>query len=101
MNTIKYDYRHFDKHTFRIRMEKFNDTTFGIVVRYEIQEPADIPCHWWERLKQFFTVSCYHYGYWIPSCSNDTLEQRIIDAMAYVAKEWDTQNKAEKEWEAL
>lgn len=101
MRNTKYDYRRLGEHVFRIRMDKIDDTPLGFCVRYEIQEPADTPRNWWERLKQIFTVSCYHYGYWFPSTSDDSLEDRITWAMTSVVEDWDTQNAAEKEWEAL
>lgn len=101
MKDTKYDYRRLGKHIFRIRFDKFSDATFGLMVRYEIEDPADIPRNLWERLKQFFTVSRYHFGYWIPSRSGDTLEERVAKAMALVVEDWDTQSNAEKEWEAL
>lgn len=101
MNTTKYDYRRLGKHIFRIRMDRCDDTSLGLRVRYEIQEPADIPRNWWERLKQVFTVSCYHFGYWIPSAHDGSLEDHITWAMKSVVEDWDTQNAAEKEWEAM
>lgn len=101
MNTTKYDYRRLGKHIFRIRMDKLEDTTFGTIIRYEIQEPAEIPRNWWERLKQFFTVNRYDFGYWIPSLSDGTLEERITHAMNRVVQGWEIQDAAEKEWEAL
>lgn len=101
MNTIKYDYRCIDNHTFRIRMEKLEDSTFGMMIRYEIQEPADIPRNWWERLKQFFTVTNYHFGYWIPSLSEITLEERLTRAINGVVQGWEAENAAEKEWEGM
>lgn len=100
MKNTKYDYRRLGKHIFRVRFDKFSDT-FGLIVRYEIEDPADIPRNLWERLKQFFTVTCYHFGYWVPSMSDDTLEERVAKAMALVVEDWDTQSNAEKEWEAL
>lgn len=101
MNTTKYNYRRIGNHLFRIRLDRYDDTCFGIRIRYEIQEPADIPRNWWERLKQFFTVGCYHFGYWCPSLSEITLEERLTRAMNEIIQEWETQNAAEKEWEAL
>lgn len=44
MSTTKYDYRRLGGHTFRIRLDRMDDE-FGVRVRYEIQEPADIPRH--------------------------------------------------------
>lgn len=101
MKNIKYDYRRLGKHIFRIRFDKYTDTPFGFCVRYEIQEPADTPHNWLDRLKQFFTVSSYHIGYWCPSTCDDSLEDRIAWAMMSVVEDWDTQNAAEKEREAL
>lgn len=101
MNTTKYDYRRLGKHIFRIRMDKLEGTTFGIMIRYEIQEPADVPRNRWEGLKQFFTVNRYDFGYWIPSLPDDTLEERITHAMNGVVQGWEIQDAAEKEWEAL
>ena len=98
----KYDYRRLGKHLFRIRFDKYDDdATLGTMIRYEIQEPADAPRNWWERLKQFFTVKSYHFGYWIPFLHDDTLDERIAEAMSLVVESWDAEAEAEKEWEAL
>lgn len=97
----KYDYRRLGEHLFRIRFDKYDDTTFGTMIRYEIQEPADAPRNRWERFKQFFTVKSYHFGYWIPSLCDDTLQESITEAMAFVVESWDTEVNAKKEWEAL
>lgn len=101
MNTTKYIYRRIGKHVFRIRIEKLEDSFFGLMFRYEIQEPANIPRNWWERLKQFFTVTCYHFGYWCPNWSEMTLEERLIHAMNGVVQEWESQDATKREWEAL
>lgn len=101
MRNTKYDYRRLGKHIFRIRMDKIENTPFDFCVRYEIQEPADPPRNLWEQLKQFFTVKCYHLGYWIPSTCDDSLEERITWAMESIIKDWDIQNAAKEEWEAL
>lgn len=101
MDEVKYIYRDFGEKTFRIHLSKMESDNFGIIVKYEIQEPVSIPRNAWERLKQFFTVESYHWGYWIPSMSNDTLEDCINQAMASIVKTQTNQNAAEKEWEAL
>jgi len=101
MKTTKYDYRRLGKHIFRIRMDKIHDSIFGTMIRYEIQEPADIPRNWWERLKQVFTVTCYHFGYWCPGLSELTFEEHLTHAMNGVVQGWEAQDAAEKEWEAL
>ena len=101
MRNTKYDYRRLGEHTFRVRMDKIDETSLGLCVRYEIQEPADIPRNWWERLKQFFTVSCYHLGYWVPSMCDDSLEERITWAMTSIVEDWNTQDAAKKEWDAV
>lgn len=101
MNDTKYSYRNFGENTFRIYLKKTESDNFGIIVKYEIQEPVSIPRNAWERLKQFFTVESYHWGYWIPSMSNDTLEDCINQAMASIVKTQTNQNAAEKEWEAF
>ena len=100
MNTTKYDYRRLGEHIFRIRLDRMDDD-FGVRVRYEIQEPADIPHNWWEKLKQFFTVACYDFGYWSPSFCNNSLEDHITRAMETVVQGWEIQDAAKKEWEAL
>lgn len=101
MDDTKYSYRNFGENTFRIYLKKMESDTFGIIVKYEIQEPVSIPRNAWERLKQFFTVESYHWGYWIPLMSDDTLEDCINQAMASIVKTRTNQNAAEKEWEAL
>ena len=97
----KYDYRRLGKYLFRICFEKYDDTTFGTMIRYEIQEPADAPRNRWERFKQFFTVKSYHFGYWIPSLCDDTLDERIAEEMAFVVESLNTEAEAKKAWEAL
>lgn len=101
MDDVKYIYKNSGEKTFRICLEKKEDTTFGVVVSYEIQEPVKAPRNRWERLKQFFTVATYYNGCWVPSLSDDTLEERLTEAMAYVVKGQAKQNAAEKEWEIL
>jgi len=98
MNEVKYIYRTFKEKTFRIHLSKIVDFDFGIIVSYEIQEPVKAPRNRWERLKQFFTVPTYATGRWIPSLSNDTLEERLTEAMASTIKDLAKQNDAEKEW---
>lgn len=100
-NNIKYSYRNFGKNTFRIYLKKGIDPDFGIVVKYEIQEPANIPHNRWEQLKQFFTVKTYHWGYWVPSISDDTLEDRIALTITSIVNAQTSQNMADKEWEAF
>jgi hypothetical protein len=99
MDDVKYIYRNFGEKTFRIHLSKIVDLDFGIIVSYEIQEPVKAPRNKWERLKQFFTVATYSSGRWIPSVSDDTLEERLNQAMASIVKGWTKQNAAEKEWE--
>lgn len=99
MNNIKYIYKNFGEKTFRIRLEKTEDSTFGTVISYEIQEPVNAPRNTWERLKQFFAVATYYSGRWVPFLSDDTLEERLAEAMACVVKGWTSQDAAEKEWE--
>lgn len=98
MDDVKYIYRVFGEKTFRICLDKIVDSDFGIIVSYKIQEPVDAPHNRWERLKQFFTVMTYSAGRWIPSLSDDTLEERLTQAMASIVKNWAKQNDAEKEW---
>jgi hypothetical protein len=99
MDDVKYIYRDFGEKTFRIHLSKIVDLDFGIIVSYEIQEPVNAPRNKWERLKQFFTVTTYSSGRWIPSISDDTLEERLNQAMSLIVKDWTKQNEAEKEWE--
>ena len=97
----KYNYRRLGEHIFRVRLDKDYDSAFGLIIRYEIQEPTETPRNLWERIKQFFTVKTYHCGYWIPSMSDDSLDERIIWAMNLVVEDLNTQETAEKDWEAL
>ena len=101
MDDVKYIYKNSGEKTFRIRLEKNEDSTFGVVISYEIQEPVKAPRNRWERLKQFFTVATYYTGRWVPFLSDDTLEERLTEAMVYVIKDQAKQNAAEKEWEKL
>lgn len=98
MNDVKYIYRDFGEKTFRIHLSKIVDSDFGVIISYKIQEPVNAPRNRWERLKQFFTVPTYSTGSWIPSLSDDTLEERLTQAMTFVVKDWTKQNDAEKEW---
>lgn len=98
MDDVKYIYRVFGEKTFRICLDKIVDSDFGIIVSYKIQAPVDAPRNRWERLKQFFTVPTYFTGRWIPSLSDDTLEERLIQAMAFIVEDWAKQNDAEEEW---
>jgi hypothetical protein len=98
MDDVKYIYRNFDEKTFRIHLSKTVESDFGVIISYEIQAPVDTPRNRWERLKQFFTVPTYSTGRWIPSLSDDTLEERLNQEIAFVIKDWAKQNNAEKEW---
>ena len=98
MNEAKYIYRVSGEKTFRIHLSKIVDSDFGIIISYEIQEPANAPRNRWQRLKQFFTVATYFSGQWIPSLSDDTLEERLTQAIAFVIKDLAKQSAAEKEW---
>lgn len=98
MDDVKYIYRDFGEKTFRIHLSKIVDSDFGVIISYEIQAPVNAPRNRWERLKQFFTVPTYSTGRWIPSLSDNTLEERLTQAMAFVVKDWAKQNDAEKEW---
>jgi hypothetical protein len=98
MNEAKYIYRVSGEKTFRIHLSKNVDSDFGVIISYEIQAPVDVPRNRWEQLKQFFTVPTYSTGSWIPSVSDDTLEERLSQAMTFVVEDWAKQNEAEKEW---
>lgn len=98
MDDVKYIYRNFGEKTFRIHLSKTVESDFGVIISYEIQAPVDAPRNRWERLKQFFTVPTYSTGRWIPFLSDDTLEERLTQEMAFVVKDWAKQNDAEKEW---
>lgn len=98
MNDVKYIYRDFGEKIFRIHLSKIVDSDFGVIISYKIQTPVDAPRNRWEQLKQFFTVPTYSTGNWIPSLSDDTLEERLTQEMALVVKDWAKQNDAEKEW---
>lgn len=98
MNDVKYIYRDFGEKIFRIHLSKIVDSDFGVIISYKIQTPVDAPRNRWEQLKQFFTVPTYSTGNWIPSLSDDTLEERLTQEMALVVKDWAKQNDAKKEW---
>lgn len=98
MNDVKYIYRDFGEKIFRIHLSKIVDSDFGVIISYKIQTPVDAPRNRWEQLKQFFTVPTYSTGNWIPSLSDDTLEERLTQEMALVVKDLAKQNDAEKEW---
>lgn len=98
MNDVKYIYRDFGEKTFRICLDKTVESDFGVIISYKIQAPVDAPRNRWERLKQFFTVPTYSTGSWIPSLSDETLEECLTQAMTFVVKDWTKQNDAEKEW---
>jgi hypothetical protein len=101
MNDVKYIYRDFGEKTFRIHLSKIMDSDFGVIISYKIQKPVNTPRNRWEQLKQFFTVTTYSTGSWIPSLSDDTLEERLTQEMALVIKDWTKQNDAEKEWDRI
>lgn len=101
MNDVKYIYRNFGEKIFRIHLSKIVDSDFGVIISYKIQAPVDAPRNRWEQLKQFFTVPTYSTGNWIPSLSDDTLEERLTQEMALVVKDWAKQNDAEKEWSRI
>jgi len=99
MNEDKYIYRKFQGKIFRIHLSKIEDSDFGIIVSYKIQDPADVPRNKWEQLKQFFTVMTYSSDRWIPSLSDYTLEERLNKEMGFIIEDQAKQNAAEKEWE--
>ena len=98
MKTTKYIYRTVGKHIFRVRMDMFKDSSFGILIRYEIQKP---PRNWWERLKQLLTMDCYYYSYWSPFLTEKSLEECITYDTNEVAQKLDMQEAPEKEWENM
>ena len=101
MKNVKYIYRSAGEYTFRICLQEIKGSAYGILIRYLIQEPIDVPTNLWQRIKQTFTVETYHFGYWTPSVADDTLEERITWTVGYVAKYLDSQKKAKKAWEIV
>jgi len=101
MRNDKYRYERLGPHVFRIHYTELNDSYFGKTIRYEIQEPAAEPRNWWERIKQFFTVTSYYNGVWTPSVADDTLEERIADRMSMVVRNWDAEKRANDTWANL
>ena len=79
-------------------MEKINDDVFVNGIRYAIQEPANIPRNIIERIKQFFTVQEYHYGYWFPTLTEETFEERLFSKMNSIIENWERTKKADEEW---
>lgn len=101
MRKGKYRYERLGSHVFRIYYTEEYADCFGKTIRYEIQEPAPEPRNWWERLKQFFTVASYDYGYWTPSIADDTLEERVASKMSTIVHRWDAEKKANDTWANL
>ena len=98
---IKYIYRSMGGQNFRIKLERLNDDADGLQVRYTIQEPACLPCNWWQNFLQCFTVTDYDYSYWAPAFCEYTLEERITHSIASLIETWDRERRGEKEWKGL
>lgn len=101
MRKDKYRYERLGSHVFRIHYTVTNESGFGKSIHYDIEEPVAEPRNWWERLKQFFTVTCYYNGVWTPSIADDTLEERIADRMNMIVHNWDAEKKANDTWANL
>ena len=84
MSEIKYIYRQINNNHFRIKIEKITDSVFENGIRYQIQEPADIPRNRRERIKQWFAVREYDYGYWFPILSEETFEKHLLSKMEII-----------------
>lgn len=99
--TAKYRFERCGKSIFRIKYHMFDDGMTGLCIRYTIQEPMDIPKNLWERIKQTFTCSTYHFGYWTPALADDTLEERVNAAMLDIISATDKRSAVENTWDNL
>ena len=101
MKNVKYEFLRCGPRIFRIKYEMLDDGVTGLVIRYAIQDPVEIPKSALERIKQMFSVNTYHFGYWTPALADDTLAERVNGMMLHVMENEDNHKKVIQTWERI
>ena len=97
-NTKWKDFR-IGKNIFTVRARRYDDSTFGMIIEYNIFEPHSHPRNWRERLCESWKYKEYGYlNRWIEGLSEISLEKHIINTCLLIIDDKEKNEKAEKDW---
>lgn len=101
----KYRFYEYNGRQFRVALSFENDSWFGERVYFEVTDSVEPPKNIFQKIKQFFTIKNYGSGTWDPSCTDEDLNNTIIDKIGFILY-WEEQekkknDKIKKEWEEI
>ena len=86
---------------FTVRCNRLDDSTFGLIVSFDVYEQHQHPTNFFKRFIEFWRYKQFASGKWIENLSDDSLQERILGACNGVVESNKKHFDAIKEWENL
>ena len=86
---------------FTVRCNRLDDSTFGIIVSFDVYEQHQHPTNFFKRFLEFWCCKQFASGKWIESLSDYGLQECILDTCKGVVESNEKHFDALREWENL
>ena len=101
MKNTKWVDIHIGENIFTVRCNRLDDSTFGLIVYFDVYEQHSHPTNLFKQLLEFWRYKHFTSGKWIEGLSDYNLQECILDVCKNVVESNEKHFDAIKEWENL
>lgn len=101
MKNTKWVDIHVGENIFTVRCVRSEDSSFGMIVWFDVFEQHPHPTNFFKQLIEFQRCKHFTSGQWVENLADDSLQERIIDTCKNIVKSNEKHFDAIKEWENL